>query len=89
MNFSVPSAYPQYGPCENLWKTLNGFKGLPRVKMFLRLVCHEKILTNEERACRHLTLDHNCGFMSEGIDHTFRGCHVAAMLWGSLICSDR
>ncbi|KAK8568728.1 hypothetical protein V6N12_007270 [Hibiscus sabdariffa] len=37
----------QHGPLEPLWKVMVGFKGLPRVKTFMWLVCHEITLTNE------------------------------------------
>ncbi|KAK8984515.1 hypothetical protein V6N11_047736 [Hibiscus sabdariffa] len=47
-NIQVKSAYwsrmgIQSEPLEHVWKTIQDFKGLPRIKHFLWLLCHEKL----------------------------------------------
>ncbi|KAK9035158.1 hypothetical protein V6N11_077207 [Hibiscus sabdariffa] len=92
-NNQVRSAYwsrlgVQSGPLGPIWKTIYDFKGLSRIKVFLWLLSHEKILLNEERCCRHLTLDAQCsicGAERETLDHIFKQCPAAFVLWSSLI----
>ncbi|KAK9046568.1 hypothetical protein V6N11_052454 [Hibiscus sabdariffa] len=90
--FSVRSAFDirnriMCDPFELIWKAIAAFRGIPRVKTFLWLVCHGKVLTNDERGRRHLTIDrgcHVCGVGSENIDHILRWCPLAFLLWNSL-----
>ncbi|KAK8592862.1 hypothetical protein V6N12_044955 [Hibiscus sabdariffa] len=92
-NIQVRSAYRsqlgvQSGPLEPIWKTIQAFKGLPHIKLFLWLLCHEKLLSNEERCHRHIALDARCsicGAEKEMLDHIFKRCPTAFILWSSLI----
>ncbi|KAK8559190.1 hypothetical protein V6N12_042472 [Hibiscus sabdariffa] len=67
------------------------FKGLLRVRCFLWLVGHERILTNADRTRRHLTCDSRCSICSvskEDIDHALRHCLIASSVWNQIICMD-
>ncbi|KAK8503513.1 hypothetical protein V6N12_066200 [Hibiscus sabdariffa] len=94
--FRVHSTYSvrmgvQFGPTEPLWKAIPDFKGIPRIRTFIWLACLGKVLTNEVRCRRHMTLDsrcHTCGFEVETIDHILRRCPVAYSLWCSLVCPE-
>ncbi|KAL4271441.1 hypothetical protein GQ457_13G029380 [Hibiscus cannabinus] len=94
--FRVHSAYSvrmgvQFGPTEPLWKAIADFKGIPRIRTFIWLACLGKLLTNEVRCRRRITLDsrcHTCGFEVETIDHILRRCPVAYSLWCSLVCPE-
>ncbi|KAK9010915.1 hypothetical protein V6N11_043782 [Hibiscus sabdariffa] len=95
--FSVRSGYEvrmgvHHGPTEQIWTTVSRFKGLPRIRYFLWLLCHGRILTNVERYRRHLTLDcccSVCGDEWEDMDHIFRRCPVAYSIWDMLIRADK
>ncbi|KAK8483781.1 hypothetical protein V6N12_017978 [Hibiscus sabdariffa] len=73
--FSVKSAYTvrqssYVSQMANVWSIIHKFQGLPRLKVFLWLVCHDKIMTNVERVRRHIAEDSGfsiCGVAVE--DH--------------------
>ncbi|KAK8506642.1 hypothetical protein V6N12_073595 [Hibiscus sabdariffa] len=95
--FSVRSDYEvregsRHGPTEQIWRTINRFKGLPRIRYFLWLLSHGLILTNVGRYRRHLTLDCRCSVCGdewEDMDHIFRRCPVACSVWDTLIRADK
>ncbi|KAL4334394.1 hypothetical protein GQ457_07G013410 [Hibiscus cannabinus] len=63
-------------------------RGIPRIRYFLWLVVHGRILTNVERVRRHFSNDMRCGVCGldvESIDHLFRKCPPAISLWSSLV----
>ncbi|KAK9011962.1 hypothetical protein V6N11_040033 [Hibiscus sabdariffa] len=80
-----------HGPVEPVWKVIADFKGLRRVRMFLWLVFHERVLTNVERERRRLTHDPSCiacGNGNEDLDHILRFCPTTFCLWNQLIRPD-
>ncbi|KAK9028235.1 hypothetical protein V6N11_068045 [Hibiscus sabdariffa] len=80
-----------YGPFERVWRVIAEFKGLPRVRMFLWLVCHERVLMNAERRRRRLTQDSSCAICGddrEDLDHLLRFCPSTIWFWNQLIRSD-
>ncbi|KAJ8436976.1 hypothetical protein Cgig2_012263 [Carnegiea gigantea] len=69
------------------WKWVWKLKVPLRVSMFVWLPLHNKLMTNVNRARRHLTLDTRCtacGFEVEDLDHILRKCPQAVMVWRSL-----
>ncbi|CAI0384106.1 unnamed protein product [Linum tenue] len=59
------------------WKELWKWKGPSRVKHFLWLVLHNRLLTNYERATRNMTSDTNCKACDgeiETTEHILRHC---------------
>ncbi|KAL4335893.1 hypothetical protein GQ457_07G010770 [Hibiscus cannabinus] len=91
--FTVKSAYGvcagvEFGPEEDVWKLIHNFKGTQRMKMFLWMVCHGRIMKNKERVRRHSMTDASCGICghpSEDIDHVLRTCPHAFSIWSSLV----
>ncbi|CAN1759813.1 Putative ribonuclease H protein At1g65750 [Linum perenne] len=87
--FSVKSAYrivcnlgetKMADPWLSVWK----WKGPQRVKLFLWLAVHEKILTNVGRKRRNLTDDENCANCpadAETVLHVLRDCKLAMDIW--------
>ncbi|KAK8554058.1 hypothetical protein V6N12_031036 [Hibiscus sabdariffa] len=75
--FTMRSAYEirngiEEGPIEDVWYTIQHFQGEQHMKIFLWLMCCNKIMTNQERARRHFTTDassHICGSDIEDVDH--------------------
>ncbi|KAK8533234.1 hypothetical protein V6N12_076510 [Hibiscus sabdariffa] len=64
----------------DFWAVIAKFRGLPKVRNFLWLVCHLRVLTNAEQLRRHMKNDGSCslcGFPREDIDHVLRHCPVA------------
>ncbi|KAK9029308.1 hypothetical protein V6N11_026427 [Hibiscus sabdariffa] len=95
--FKVCSAYEvrsplHFGLDERVWSVIHRFKGSPQVRLFLWLLCHGRILTNEERVRRHFTVDGSCWFCGdvwEDIDHVFRRCPLSHSVWMLLVRADR
>ena len=91
--FSVKSAYnflAQNEPCpmKHTWRVIWRWKGPERVKSFLWLVVHDKILTNKHRVERHVDdtdLCPRCGKESETSLHAFRDCELVSNIWRQLI----
>ncbi|KAK8600934.1 hypothetical protein V6N12_050779 [Hibiscus sabdariffa] len=80
--FSVKTAYivrcgAMVGENEALWKVIHKFQGLQRIKIFLWLLCKNKIMTNAERARRHSIGDDRCPLCLsslEYVNHLFQRC---------------
>ncbi|KAK9034128.1 hypothetical protein V6N11_050306 [Hibiscus sabdariffa] len=95
--FTVCSTYEvrspiHFGPDERVWSVIHRFKGSSRVRLFLWLLCHGRILTNDERVRRHLTIDGSCWFCGdvwEDIDHVFCRCPISYSIWLPLVRADR
>ncbi|KAL4355451.1 hypothetical protein GQ457_06G008470 [Hibiscus cannabinus] len=95
-NFTVKSAYiircgPTIPDDGKLWKTLNKYRGLQRIKIFLWLVCLERVMTNSERVRRHISDNAGCslcGALIEDVNHLLRWCPQAIGIWTSLIKPD-
>ncbi|KAK8550683.1 hypothetical protein V6N12_039379 [Hibiscus sabdariffa] len=59
--FTVKSAYLlqtsfPYGPHDIIWKVIQRFRGLQRIRTFLWLVCRGQVMTNAERDNRDWNL---------------------------------
>ncbi|CAN1771034.1 Putative ribonuclease H protein At1g65750 [Linum perenne] len=66
------------------WKTIWSWPGPNKIRHFMWLVAHNRLMTNEERARRHLTSSSECGSCAgvvESIDHVLRGCFIAREVW--------
>ncbi|CAN1751084.1 Putative ribonuclease H protein At1g65750 [Linum perenne] len=91
--FSIKSAYniittTRDIPTQNTWKVIWNWKGPSRVKHFLWLAAHDRLLTNAERHRRHMTEDdtcHHCNTVSETSLHTLRDCTLAKSVWEALL----
>ncbi|CAN1193235.1 Putative ribonuclease H protein At1g65750 [Linum perenne] len=87
--FTVKSAYKilhtQPGPnIGDHWKVCWKWKGPHRIRMFLWLAIQGKLLTNQERYRRHMTLHTACGYCqdtSESVTHVLRDCAFAKEVW--------
>ncbi|CAN1131281.1 Putative ribonuclease H protein At1g65750 [Linum perenne] len=70
------------------WRLAWRWKGPNRIKHFIWLVCHNRILTNEERNRRHLTnqvVCPRCSIHSESLSHVIRDCHFALQVWKNVL----
>ncbi|KAH1113708.1 hypothetical protein J1N35_007086 [Gossypium stocksii] len=67
----------------DIWRKLCKCWGHERVRMFLWLVCNDKLLMNEEHLKRKMTTEVNCSFCIIG--HVLRSCPLALSLWTSLV----
>ncbi|KAK9044065.1 hypothetical protein V6N11_072385 [Hibiscus sabdariffa] len=91
--FSVKSAYIQLAQDDwdikdAKWKMLWGLHVPERIKYFLWLSFHGRILTNENRCIRHLCEDPVCSICAssdESILHVLRDCRSTATLWSSIV----
>lgn len=75
----------------NSLKPIGNFRGPRRVRIFVWLAAHDKLLTNDNRARRHLTVDSacsECGHPVEDMDHILRKCHPAIGLWSQRVKMD-
>ncbi|CAN1315860.1 Putative ribonuclease H protein At1g65750 [Linum perenne] len=71
-------------PREGIWKTIWRWKGPQRVRQFLWLVAHHRLLTNGERRRRHLTEIGVCQVYPEQEEivlHVLRDCPLASATW--------
>lgn len=62
-----------------------------RMRTFLWLIIHGRILTNAERCRRHLSLSDLCplcSLHSESLLHLFRDCPSISALWGGIVPLD-
>ncbi|CAN1848292.1 Putative ribonuclease H protein At1g65750 [Linum perenne] len=72
---------------EEHWTTLWRWHGPSRVKMFLWLTIHDRILTNAERSRRHMSQSaacSRCEAATKSVTHVLRDCHVAKETWSLL-----
>ncbi|CAN1161710.1 Putative ribonuclease H protein At1g65750 [Linum perenne] len=91
--FSVKSAYcliKDFDPVagSSIWNKVWRWEGPNRVRHFLWLVTHGKIMTNVERARRRLTDDTGCTECSRGaedIEHVLRSCPFAQLVWSRVL----
>ncbi|KAI5342128.1 hypothetical protein L3X38_010003 [Prunus dulcis] len=90
--FSVKTAYNMFfkGPSwpdysfSSLWK----LKIPPKLKIFAWLTAQGKILSNEQRVRRQLTLDASCGVCEWPIEttlHILRDCYKARDIWNTIL----
>ncbi|XP_061370519.1 uncharacterized protein LOC133313201 [Gastrolobium bilobum] len=88
-SFKVGSAYRSLS-CQGMnvssksWDTVWKWEGPQRVKLFLWLLSGNKLLTNAERYCRHMSavdLCPRCNMAGEDVDHVFRSCQWSQEVW--------
>ncbi|CAN1342707.1 Putative ribonuclease H protein At1g65750, partial [Linum perenne] len=90
--FRIRSAYDLLGEHEGRrrdvdWELVWRWKGPNRIKHFLWLVAHDRLLTNEERRKRTWTEDGSCsrcGHPQETVLHVLRDCSAAVNTWTHL-----
>ncbi|CAN1766599.1 Putative ribonuclease H protein At1g65750 [Linum perenne] len=73
---------------DSLWRDIWRWEGPQRIRHFLWLAAHSKLLTNVERGRRHLTTTEVCGICSptkESMLHVVRDCSVAKEVWQELL----
>ncbi|CAN1193208.1 Putative ribonuclease H protein At1g65750 [Linum perenne] len=91
--FSVKSAYlliKDIEPCDSgaIWSKVWSWEGPAKVKHFLWLVAHGKLMTNEERRRRHIAPDAICPECKgdcEDVEHVLRSCSLAQSVWRRLL----
>ncbi|CAN1808083.1 Putative ribonuclease H protein At1g65750 [Linum perenne] len=91
--FSVKKAYYMLREIDqadnsSCWKSIWKWEGPNKVRHFLWLASHNKLMTNVERSRRRLTNDTSCsicGFQSEDLDHVLRRCPRAAQVWNRIL----
>ncbi|CAN1303406.1 Putative ribonuclease H protein At1g65750 [Linum perenne] len=69
------------------WKLVWKWRGPARVQHFLRLMTHDKLLTNLEWKQRHLTSDSSCtrcGHLEDSVIHIVRDCPSVPKVWDEL-----
>ncbi|CAN1797950.1 Putative ribonuclease H protein At1g65750 [Linum perenne] len=75
---------------ESVWRHIWNWKGPSKIKHFLWLALHNRLLTNEERGRRHLTnqvLCHRCSVHTESISHVIYECDFAMQVWRNVLPS--
>ncbi|CAN1816372.1 Putative ribonuclease H protein At1g65750 [Linum perenne] len=90
--FSIKSAYnlitdQSSQHVEINWEKVWRWNGPHRIKFFLWLATNERLLTNAERARRHISIVSacpRCGSESESVGHVLRDCQFAAETWLAL-----
>ncbi|XP_040372858.1 uncharacterized protein LOC112194030 [Rosa chinensis] len=89
-SFSVKSAYniffEDYEQMHSPWKFIWKMQVPPKLKTFLWVLCHGKLLTNAHRVKRNLTDDDTCPICrcnSESLSHLFKDCPAALNVWNS------
>ncbi|KAK8558217.1 hypothetical protein V6N13_038690 [Hibiscus sabdariffa] len=72
-------------PC---WKKLWKLPVTQRIRVFMWLVFSQCLLTNAERARRHLTTSNSCPLCHNGIEnieHVVRTCSKAQRIWEAIV----
>ncbi|CAN1126862.1 Putative ribonuclease H protein At1g65750, partial [Linum perenne] len=91
--FSVKSAYMLVKELDlsnedNVWKKVWTWEGPAKIKQFMWLVTHGKLMTNEERRRRHIAPDANCPECQEpceSVEHVLRKCNLAQLVWKEML----
>ncbi|CAN1163134.1 Putative ribonuclease H protein At1g65750 [Linum perenne] len=94
-NYTVKSGYAlikehEQGSLEDKvrWTVVWKWPGPNKIRHFLWLVSHNRLLTNLERRRRHLANADfcvSCSSQTETIDHVFRQCPIAVEVWRELV----
>ncbi|KAE8685335.1 hypothetical protein F3Y22_tig00111099pilonHSYRG00216 [Hibiscus syriacus] len=74
------------------WDVTNGYRGLPRIKMLLWIICKGRLLSNKERARCHLMSDASCLLCDaarESGSQLLRECPLVREPWKVLINPER
>ncbi|CAN0924776.1 Putative ribonuclease H protein At1g65750 [Linum grandiflorum] len=75
-------------PEASRWKSLWRWQGPNKIRHFLWLASHNRLLTNEERGRRHLTDQVLCSFCScntESCIHVLGDCSFARSFWSKIL----
>ncbi|CAN1764375.1 Putative ribonuclease H protein At1g65750 [Linum perenne] len=93
--YSVKSGYALINDFESrseedkrVWKSVWHWPGPNKIRHFLWLASHGKLLTNKERKRRHISTTEECprcGADEESIEHCLRSCPVAQQVWSQLV----
>ncbi|CAN0863352.1 Putative ribonuclease H protein At1g65750 [Linum grandiflorum] len=70
------------------WKRIWKWQGPNKIRHFLWLASHNRLLTNEERGRRHLTNQVLCSFCSDHTEsciHILRDCRFAKQFWSKIM----
>ncbi|KAL4368559.1 hypothetical protein GQ457_05G007400 [Hibiscus cannabinus] len=97
--FTMKSAYNHIF-CHNgnddqnfpVWKRVWKIQIPQRIRVFLWLALHRRLLTNVERERRHLTASVQCAVCFDGPEdmiHVLRDCMVARSLWSRVLTEDQ
>ncbi|CAN0915634.1 Putative ribonuclease H protein At1g65750 [Linum grandiflorum] len=73
---------------ESCWKHVWQWQGPNKIRNFLWLASHDRLLTNEERGRRHLTTQVLCSFCSSHVEscaHVLRDCTFARQFWSRVL----
>jgi hypothetical protein len=72
---------------DDIWKYMWKLQVTERVKYFMWLVCHDRILTNSRRARMGLchAMCSFCGNVEETCLHALRDCTVVRNMWLSVV----
>ncbi|CAN1302662.1 Putative ribonuclease H protein At1g65750 [Linum perenne] len=73
---------------DNFWSRLWKWNGPNKIKHFLWLASHKRLLTNEERGRRHLTNQVNCSRcvgIVESFKHVIFDCNIASQVWRQVL----
>ncbi|BFG33690.1 hypothetical protein CerSpe_199640 [Prunus speciosa] len=94
--FTVKSAYEllfaETSEVDPFWQSVWKLKIPPKLKIFAWLLYQGKVLSNDQRAKRHLTLDPSClicGWLSESILHILRDCSRTKEIWKVVLPSSQ
>ncbi|CAN1763773.1 Putative ribonuclease H protein At1g65750, partial [Linum perenne] len=71
-------------PSDPIWSYIWKWSGPSKIKHFLWLALHKRLLTNEERGRRHLTnqvMCPRCSFPTESMSHVLYDCDFALQVW--------
>ncbi|CAN1813110.1 Putative ribonuclease H protein At1g65750 [Linum perenne] len=87
--FSIRSAYlliteEESAALDPIWRLIWRWKGPQRIRQFLWLVAHNRLLTNSERHRRHLAEFGSCQVCpghEESVLHVLRDCPLASATW--------
>ncbi|CAN1279411.1 Putative ribonuclease H protein At1g65750 [Linum perenne] len=93
--FRVRSAYllaaeEEGDTLDPIWRLIWKWKGPQRIRQFLWLVAHNRLLTNSERRRRHLAEIGSCQVcpgQEESVLHVLRDCPLASATWELLALS--
>lgn len=91
--FSIKSAYNSLLPLldggnEALWKKIWKWDGLPKIRTFLWLLSHNRLVTKSLLADRNILHSNLCVFncgVAETISHCLRDCSLASGIWGMFV----
>ncbi|CAN1746300.1 Putative ribonuclease H protein At1g65750 [Linum perenne] len=91
--FSVKSAYGMLreikgGDNGNNWSKIWKWEGPNKIRHFMWLLQHDKLMTNVERGRRRLTdnlICQHCNGGEEDLNHVFRECCFASQTWNRIL----